>query len=85
MIYRGCDNGIWAGNDVDIEFNLHLEPSSLVLRKNIAIHEMGHAYGLDHVGTLEDNELICAAMLPYLSNCGNFPTHHEIVGVNILY
>ena len=42
-------NGVWNGNKVGITFNERfLDDDSTTERKLTAIHELGHAYGLNH-------------------------------------
>ena len=44
--------GLWKSNEVKIDFNTtKMNTRSLNQRKTIAMHEIGHAYGLSHVNT----------------------------------
>ena len=47
-----CVGGLWKSNEVKIDFNTtKMNTRSLKQRKIIAMHEIGHAYGLSHVNT----------------------------------
>ena len=46
------DTGLWNSDEVTIEFNLNKMDDHTAKERNIiAMHEIGHAYGLSHVST----------------------------------
>lgn len=48
-----CSGGLFSGNEVNLIWNSYYAPSRTVSQKQrIGTHELGHAYGLDHVFTL---------------------------------
>lgn len=80
-LYQCDSNGYFRGGEVEIMFNLRHVFSSTSSRRDTAIHELGHAYGLDHYDTN-----LCIVMRP--SNlCSNraYPTVHDIAGVLAIY
>lgn len=79
----GCSSGHYTGNEVYMKFDT-TEMGTLAAwqRRNIAIHELGHAYGLaDVTGTL------CRVMNvgKALEGCAVFPASDDISGVNAIY
>lgn len=72
-------NGIYPSNEVELLLNTAFYLNSLQ-RKNVVIHELGHAYGLHHVP-----DDVCSVMQDELQFCTTFPTWHEIIGVRALY
>lgn len=52
-VYFTCSGGEYAGNEVNFVWNSYTASSRTVSQKQrIGTHELGHAYGLDHVSTL---------------------------------
>lgn len=48
-----CSGGVYSGNEVNLMWNSDEAPSRTTSQKqSIGTHELGHAYGLDHVYTL---------------------------------
>ena len=70
---------IWVR--ASIIYNTDKAPTSnSYFMKSIANHEIGHALGLAHV--LNPN----AVMYPYYNTCNvNYPTEHEIKGIQAIY
>ena len=79
----GCSSGYYNGNEVYMKFDT-TEMGTLAAwqRKNIAIHELGHAYGLD-----DASALVCRVMNAgmALEGCALFPASDDISGVNAIY
>lgn len=89
----GCPSGTyqtWNGNETYMTFNTRTMASlSATEKKIVAIHEMGHSYGLAH------SSLGCGANRPVmrsdptwvLDNCGdaNAPYPNDVAGVNAQY
>ena len=82
MVYLCGVNSIFLGNEVDIKFNTDtMSGLSASDKSKVAMHEMGHAYGLDHVNSG------CVVMRKYLSqfkNCSPLPASGDVDGVNHL-
>jgi hypothetical protein len=79
----GCSSGYYTGNEVYMKFDTD-NMGTLVAwqRRNIAIHELGHAYGLAEV-----SGSTCRVMNTYkaLEGCASFPASDDIAGVNAVY
>jgi hypothetical protein len=89
----GCPSGTfqtWYGNETKNTFNMRtMADLSATEKKIVAIHEMGHSYGLAH------SSLGCGANEPVmrsdatwvLDNCGNSnaPYANDVAGVNAQY
>ncbi len=76
------DTGLYEGNEVEIEFNTRkMAPLTAKQKKIVAMHELGHAYGLAHV---PDG---CRLMRQgaYKFTCGTMPSADDIAGVTALY
>lgn len=81
--WRCDDDGTYEGNETSIKFDT-TEMSNLTTaqKRDIAIHELGHSYGLwDVTGSL------CRVMYDAkaLSGCAWFPASDDIAGVNAVY
>ena len=64
-----CVGGLWKSNEVKIDFNTKkMDTRTTYQRKIIAMHEIGHAYGLSDVDTScrlmkqGDEKFTCASM-----------------------
>ena len=86
-IMRGScpsNTGLWTRDEVEIEFNRRLmDNHGSVSKKNTAMHEIGHAYGLSHVSAgcrlmREDRITINTCGLP-------MPTSDDVDGVTARY
>ena len=83
MIGPCLNTGEWDGNEVSIDFNrTEMDGNSATSKKNTAMHEIGHAYGLDHVSSgcrlMRDSTII--------DTCGaTFPTPDDVAGVKARY
>jgi hypothetical protein len=90
----GCDSGsgqTWYDERVEIRFNTRATGGlSTTEKKLVAIHELGHAYGLAH------SSLGCGAIYEpvmrsdptwVMDNCGNpnAPYSNDVYGVTIIY
>ena len=76
------DTGLWNGNEVKIDFNnTQMERFNDYQRKVIAMHEMGHAYGLSHVN------VYCRLMKQgdEKFTCGTMPDSTAVTLVENLY
>ena len=76
--------GLWTGNNVSITFNTHkMDRHTAKSKKNIAMHEIGHAYGLSHVSAG------CRLMredINTINTCGkSMPTSDDVDGVIARY
>ena len=80
MNYK-CVDGYFDGNEVEIQYNTDVfgtrGPRELTIHGE---HELGHAYGLDHV-------LGCRLMVQgeFKYTCGDMPTQDDINGVKAVY
>lgn len=79
-----CDaDGTYEGNEMSIKFDTtKMSNLTAAQRRDIAIHELGHSYGLwDVTGSL------CRVMydVKALSGCGWFPASDDVNGVNAVY
>lgn len=90
----GCDSGggqIWYGPLVNIYFNNRTADGlSTTERKLVAIHELGHAYGLAHssLGCGVSFEPVMRSDPTWVGdNCGhwNAPYSNDVYGVSIIY
>ena len=76
------DTGQWKSNEVKIDFNITLmETRTAKQRKIIAMHEIGHAYGLSDVTTT------CRLMKQGAEKftCASMPRPSEVELVEYLY
>lgn len=83
-ITAGSSFGYYNGNEVEMDFNTRIMNGlSATDKKLVAMHEIGHAYGLWHVSTG------CRPMrnnLNVYNSCGStMPTADEITGVGAIY
>lgn len=78
-----CTGGYYNGNEVRVKFDtVDLIPYGTSARKDIAIHELGHAYGLGHTYAG------CRVMLDgldFLDCSASFPASNDVSGVQVLY
>ena len=75
-------SGIWDGNEVEIEFNnVEFARFTTYQKKIIAMHEIGHAYGLYHVYSG------CHLMKQGADKftCGTMPSTDDVNGVTAIY
>lgn len=82
MRYRCTSDGTFRGNEVDITFNTQTMDSLTARQKKlVAMHELGHAYGLD------DTARGCYVMKQgrYKFTCGTMPTSADVSAVDALY
>ena len=81
----GCDvpPGLYYGNEVTIDFNRsNMDSNSAFEKKIAAMHELGHAYGLDHVS---DGCRLMRDDLNVITTCGTMPTSDDEDGVDARY
>lgn len=77
-----ADDGTHKGNEVSITFNTTIMDSvSAHKKKMVAIHELGHAYGLGHVIT----ECRVMRSSEEIFTCGTLPSDDDVDGVIALY
>ena len=78
--------GSWnyTGNEVEYQFNTRVMDSYTSQNKKlIAIHEIGHAYGLDHVSS---GCRLMREVLEQFNSCGvAMPSADDVAGVNAIY
>ena len=80
----GATFGNYTGNEVELQFNTRvLDSYTSHNKKLVAMHEIGHAYGLDHVSSG------CRLMrhrLDQYNSCGvAMPSADDVAGVNAIY
>ena len=76
------DTGLWKRNEVKIDFNnTKMQTRTTYQRKVIAMHELGHAYGLSHVN------VYCRLMKQgdEKFTCGTMPDSTAVTLVENLY
>ena len=79
-----CSGGLYSGNEVHFVWNSDFARTRTYTQlKRIATHELGHAYGLDHVTSG------CRIMrydIGYLTDCSmTTPQADDVNGVNAIY
>lgn len=78
----GCSSGLYSGNEVNIKFDTSdMSGLSATEKKIVAMHELGHAYGLGHVTSG------CHVMRQgtYKFTCGTMPSSDDVSGVHSIY
>ena len=84
MQYSCGSDGTYLGNEVTIEFNTGvMDFAPAHEKKIIAIHELGHAYRLDHVDTTDCSSVMTQSEAVF--QCDHDPTQDDVDGVNIIY
>lgn len=81
-IYSSCSGGYYYSNESLIRFDtVDMGQLTSTQRSIVARHEIGHAYGLAHIGTT------CHVMRQGTDKftCGTMPTGHDADGVRALY
>ncbi|MDP6452517.1 MAG: matrixin family metalloprotease [SAR202 cluster bacterium] len=80
QVAYSCDgDDTFSGNEVNMQFNTKYDLDEDE-NQVIAMHEMGHAYGLDHVTGS------CHAMtVPIRWTCGDRPSFDDVNGVDYIY
>lgn len=84
----GCtSDGYYSGNEGDFVWNTSSAGSrSATQKKRIAVHELGHAYGLDHVGS--GSGAGCRIMrtdVGQMTDCTiTYPAADDIAGANFV-
>ena len=83
-IPAGSSFGDYDGNEVELDFNTRVMNSlSVTDKKLVAMHEIGHAYGLWHVST---GCYLMRTNLNVYNSCGStMPTADDVVGVSAIY
>ena len=82
---RTCpsDTSLYFGNEVTIDFNRSFMDSNSAFKKKIgAMHEIGHAYGLDHVSA---GCRLMRGSLDVITTCGTMPTSDDEDGADARY
>lgn len=75
-------DGTWSGNEVEIQYNLStMDDLTAYQKKIVSEHELGHAYGLDHV--LDGCHVMRQGEFKF--TCGAMPTADDIAGVEAIY
>ncbi|MBD3389126.1 MAG: matrixin family metalloprotease [Candidatus Altiarchaeales archaeon] len=75
-------DGIWDGNEVQIDFNTRIMADYTAYEKKLtAEHEIGHAYGLDH----ESGCVLMNGSEDYFWCGGTFPKSDDVNGVEAIY
>lgn len=78
----GCNGGLYSGNEVNIKFDTNdMSGLSANEKKIVAMHEIGHAYGLGHM------QSGCHVMRQgtYKFTCGAMPSSDDVAGVHAIY
>ncbi len=83
-IYAGSSFGNYTGNEVEYQFNTRVMDSYTSQNKKlVAIHGIGHAYGLDHVSS---GCRLMRRKLERFNSCGvAMPSADDVAGVNAIY
>jgi hypothetical protein len=91
-ISGGCPSGTfqtWYGNETQNTFNTRtMSGLSTTEKKIVAVHEMGHSYGLAHSGLgCSAKPVMRSDPTWVLDNCGdaNAPYPNDVAGVNAQY
>ena len=75
----------YHGNEVTIEFNTRMMDNIPAREKEIiAIHELGHAYGLDHIDTTECDASVMTQS-EAIFECDDLPTSNDVDAVTDIY
>ncbi len=83
-IRAGDTFGEWSGNEVELQFNTRVMNNlSATDKELVAMHEIGHAYGLDHVSS--GCRLMREELDDYNSCGSSMPTSNDIAGVHQIY
>jgi hypothetical protein len=82
LTWWGCNSGLYAENEVNLDWDtVNCAGLTAGQKRDIAIHELGHAYGLADV-----SGSLCRVMnaAKALQGCGYFPASDDINGVNYI-
>jgi hypothetical protein len=83
LTWWGCTSGLYSGNEVNLDWDtVNSAGLTTTQKRDIAIHELGHAYGLADV-----SGSLCRVMdaAKAVAQCGYFPASDDINGVNYIY